>query len=62
MGLREGGEGVHKRGESRVCHQGLCSSLGTRAESEERPQQLVCYRAGDETGDWIWRRGGRVKI
>lgn len=31
-----------------VFHQGLLSPLGMEAESEERPQLLVCHRAGDE--------------
>lgn len=22
------------------------------------PQQGVCYKVGNETGDWVWRRGG----
>lgn len=30
--------------------QDLLSSLGMRAESEERSQNRVCYRAGNETG------------
>jgi len=31
-------------------YQYLLSSLGMRIESEGRPQQVVCYRAGDEPG------------
>lgn len=32
-----------------MVHQDLLSSLGIGAESEERPQDIVCCRAGDET-------------
>lgn len=39
-------EVLHKE-ESRIC---LISPLGSRAESEERPQQMVWYRAGNEDG------------
>lgn len=39
-------EVLHKE-ESRIC---LISPLGSRAESEERPQQMVWYRAGNEAG------------
>ena len=31
-------------------HQDLLSPLEMGAENEERPQKIVCYRAGDETG------------
>lgn len=43
-------EEVHRRRKSRLSYQSLHSSLGMRPESEERPQKLVCYGAGDETG------------
>lgn len=43
-------EGSHRRKESRMFHQDLLSSLVMIAEGEERLQQKVCYRAGDETG------------
>lgn len=33
-----------------IFYQGLLSPLGMGAESEERPQPMVCYRASDETG------------
>jgi len=32
--------------ENRIC---LINPLGSRAEREERPQQMVWYRAGNET-------------
>lgn len=43
-------EGVQGWEESSVFHQDLLSPLGMRAESEERPQQVACCRAGDEAG------------
>lgn len=43
-------EEVHRRRKSRLSHQSLHSSLEMGPESEERPQKLVCYGAGDETG------------
>lgn len=43
-------EGIHVREESSVFHEGLLSPLGTGSESEERPQQVVCCRVEDETG------------
>lgn len=43
-------EEVHRRRKSKVSYQYLYSSLGIGPESEERPQKLVCYGAGDETG------------
>lgn len=45
-----GAEGVHRRKEIRLCHQGLLSPLGMGAAKEERPRQKVCYRSGNETG------------
>jgi hypothetical protein len=56
------GERVHRREESRVFYKDWLRFLEIGAESKERPQLLVCYRAGDETGNCIWRTGGRVKI
>lgn len=41
-------EGVHRREENRVSHQDLFSTLGMEVQSEERPQQIACYRDGDE--------------
>lgn len=49
-GLGGGYEGVHRKKESRVSHHDLLSPLGIGAESEERPQKVVCYTAGDKTG------------
>lgn len=39
---------VLRRKVCRVFHQDLFSPLGMGAESEKRPQQMVCYRPGDE--------------
>lgn len=39
---------VLRRKVCRVFHQDLFSPLGMVAESEKRPQQMVCYRPGDE--------------
>lgn len=54
-------EGVNRRKESRMFHQGLLnlSPENGRRESEERTQQKVCYRAGDEPGGWTWRNEGK---
>lgn len=41
---------------TRIC---LVSPLGMGAESTERPWQKVCFRAEDETGDWIWKIRGK---
>lgn len=41
---------------TRIC---LVSVLEMGAESEEKAQQKACYRAGGETGGWIWRSVGR---
>lgn len=57
--LGSGLMGVHRKEESRVLQQDLLSPLGLGAESEEKLQQLVCYRDGDRTGwglDWEERR------
>ena len=43
-------DSIHRRNENRVFHQDLLSPLGMRAENKERPGQVVCYRAGDDTG------------
>lgn len=40
----------------------LCDPVEMGAVWEERPQQMVCYRAEPETGGLIWRREGEVKI
>lgn len=47
------GEVGHMRKKTWVFHQDLVDPLGIGAASEERPQQKVCYRAGDEIGDCI---------
>lgn len=50
-GLEEGrSERVHKKKESKVFYQCLLSHLRIEIESEEKPQQIICYRAGDRTG------------
>lgn len=36
---------------SKAVGEALLSSLGTGAGRKERPQQVVCYRAGDKTGE-----------
>ena len=44
-----------------MCHlQSLLSGLKMGAEREERPQQVSCYRAGDEKEGKVcaWRRIG----
>lgn len=53
-------EKVHRSEESKVFHQNLLSPHGNEVETEERPQQEICYRAAGEAGQWIWRRGVRV--
>lgn len=52
---------IHRREESKVFHQDLLSLLGIGAESEERPQQLVGYKPGDESGG-LDLKERRVKI
>lgn len=42
-------ESVHRRDEGRVCHRDLLSPLEMGTEKKERPQLVVCYRAGCET-------------
>lgn len=42
-------EGDHRRVEIRVFYLDLLSPLVMGAESEEKPQQVVSYRAGGET-------------
>lgn len=37
---------VHRREESSVFHQDLLTPLGMGTEREERPQQVVCFKAG----------------
>ena len=32
------------------------------AEGEGRLQHVLCYRARDERGQWIWREGRKVKV
>lgn len=48
--MRRKGWGVHKRNESRVFHQYLFSPWEYGEESEQKSQQIACYRAQDETG------------
>lgn len=43
-------------------YQDLLSTLEMGAKCEESLRQLFCSRAEDDTGDWIWRNGGGVKI
>ena len=53
--------GVHMGEESRMFHQDLVRPLGMKAESEERPQQLVGYKPGAESGG-LDLKERRVKI
>lgn len=48
--MRREAEGVHWMEKSRVFLQGLLRPLEMWAGSEERPQKIVCYKAGHETG------------
>lgn len=45
-----GGSGDPQKEENRVFHTDLLSSLITGVKSEERTQQALCYRTGEETG------------
>lgn len=62
------GDGLGGRGregpkeESMLFYHDKLSLLGSGTEREERPKQVVSYRAGNETDDWLWRRGGNVNI
>lgn len=40
----------HKREGSKTFYWVLFGSMGIGAKSEEMPHQVLCYRAGDETG------------
>jgi hypothetical protein len=42
-------------------HQYLLSPLGMGSDSEKRIQHIVYHKAGEKT-EWMWMRGGRVKI
>lgn len=55
-------KGIHRREKSSVLHQDPFSTLRIEAESEERLQQVVCYRAGHETGRLGIEKKRRVKI
>lgn len=56
-------EEVHRREESWVFRQDQLSAQRKGTKSEERPQQVVCYRAGNETGglDMEERRGVKIQ-
>lgn len=62
------GDGLGGRGregpkeKSMLFYHEKLSLLGTGTEHEERPKQVVCYKAGNETVGWLWRRGGNVNI
>lgn len=47
----KGAEGLHRRVESRVFHHDLASLWGMGPESEERSNEVVCYRAGDDSAE-----------
>lgn len=51
-------ERVHSREECRAFHQDLLRPLGLREVSGKRPQQEVCYGAGDGVRGWPWRSKG----
>lgn len=52
-------EVVHRRKKTMVFHQHLLSPLGMGAESEQRMQQVVFNRAGDEAGRLELENQGR---
>lgn len=54
-----GPEMVHRKEGSRMLLQDLHGPCGIGEESEERQQQVVCYRARDKTG--IFDLEGRKK-
>lgn len=41
---------VHRKEENWLYHEGYQSLQGIESEKEDRPLQVVCYRAGDEMG------------
>lgn len=61
MGIGGLREGFHTRVKSRVFQQSLLSSLKIGADSEERPQKKVCYRARSESEGWTWRNGEKCE-
>lgn len=44
---------VYRREKSRVLLRNLLSPLGMGSEREERLKQVICYRAGDESGGLV---------
>ena len=36
------------------------SPIGMGTDNEN-PQQIICYRVGNETGDWLWWKGERQR-
>ena len=63
MSYKGGGiRGVYKRKESKISHKDQFNLLGMRTESEERPQQVVCHRAGRGTGMLDLEERTEVKI
>ena len=48
MGHKVLAEVVHRMEENGVFYKGLLNSLGMEAGSEERLQQVVCYKTKDE--------------
>lgn len=48
-------EGILKRKESRMFQKDLCSTLGMWIE-HEMLQEVVCYRAGNETGKLVLKK------
>lgn len=55
-------EGGPQEGEGKVFHQCLLYRFLMGAESETRPEQVMCYRAGAETGAGFGREEGEVKV
>lgn len=45
-------ERVHRKGESCVCRKVCLSPQRVETERESRPLQELCYRAGDEAGEF----------
>lgn len=39
--------------------EGLSDQLDIQSEQKGRLHQVVCFRTGDEAGDWTWKRQRR---
>lgn len=55
-------EKVYRKEGSRALQEDQLSSLGMGVVAPERPKQVLCSGAGEESGGQVWGTGGRVTI